>query len=102
MNIFKKIKLYFEQEIAAPPAPEEISRIRKILEASDVKINGSINFKVSYLGSVVPFWIDGQAGITTELAQIAIQKSLETIAAKLAAGQNLVEISQALTPSLDK
>lgn len=98
---FVEIKSYFKRNDSSAALREESLKIRKILEVSDIRINGSINFKVGYEGSLVPFWLNAQMGVTPETAEVEIQKSLEIIAAKLAAGQNLVEISQALKAGVD-
>jgi hypothetical protein len=74
-----------------------LSAIKENLQASDVKINNLINFKISYKGSLVPFWLEKETNMTLEMAEAKIQKFLEIIAAQLAVGQNLIEISQALS-----
>jgi len=65
------------------------------LFVSDVKINSQTNFKVNYLGSIVPFWLNGQ------LTENQIRDVLAVIGVGLALGLNLVEISQSFShPSL--
>jgi hypothetical protein len=58
--------------------------------ASDVKVNGGINFKVNSKGSSIPFWLEKERGeeqVPAALAAAALGSFL---------GFNLVEISQAL------
>ncbi len=58
--------------------------------ASDIKINGSTNFKVNHHGNIVPIWLEG----TCDKEQI--YSALAAIAVGTIFGLNLVEISQAL------
>jgi len=76
---------------------QDYLKIRAELQVSDIKMNGEgINFKVSYRGSVVPFWLAGEPGITAEKAKSKIQEALAVVAMGLTIDLNLVEISQAL------
>ncbi len=59
-------------------------------QASDIKENGEINFKLNYEGSSVPVWIKGKLG------RESVGAALAAFATGLAAGLNLVEISQSL------
>jgi len=108
MNILLKIKSFFRR-----PKKEsfnlifqEYLKIKADLQASDIKVNGEgINFKVSYQGSVVPFWLVCESDIPAGKAELRVQDTLTTIAVGLASGLNLVEISQMMrtssTSSLD-
>ncbi len=58
--------------------------------ASDIKINGSTNFKVNYHGNIVPIWLEGVCN------REQIYSALAAIAVGTIFGLNLVEISQAL------
>lgn len=63
---------------------------RADFSASDIKINGGINFKINYKGNIVPIWLEqskGEEQIPAALAAAAIGTIF---------GLNLVEISQAL------
>ena len=101
MNIFSKIKSYFKKpevnKRSLSQVFQDYLRIRAELQFSDVKLNGNINFKVNYHGSIVPFWLAVDAGVTEETANPKIQNALNMIAVGLALNLNLVEISQALT-----
>ncbi len=58
--------------------------------ASDVRINGGINFKINYQGNIVPVWLEnfsGQEHIHAALAAAAVGEILDL---------NLVEVSEAL------
>ena len=58
--------------------------------ASDIKINGGTNFKINYIGNVVPVWLDkvfGKEQIYSALSAAAVGTIFDL---------NLVEISQAL------
>lgn len=85
-------------------SPKELSgeifqnylKIKTELQVSDIKLNGGINFKVNYRGSVVPFWLVADAEITQEVAEAKIRDVLPTVAVGLALNLNLVEISQTL------
>ena len=61
--------------------------------ASDIKLNGGINFKVNYKGGFVPFW-------TVSLNGTDYQKQIYPVLAAVCVGTifglNLVEISQLL------
>ncbi len=60
------------------------------LRASDVKLNGGTNFKISYKGNIVPMWLKGvfdKEKIYSVLAAVAIGIVFDL---------NLVEISQSL------
>ena len=62
-------------------------------QASDIKENGRINFKISYDGKVVPVWLEkstDKEGISAALAAATVGTIF---------GLNLVEISQALKSS---
>lgn len=90
MNFWLKIKSFFKkpQKEALGLIFEDYLKIRKELRVSDIKTNGQgTNFKVSYCGSIVPFWI---------APGLKIEDALAIIAAGLAIDLNLVEISQAL------
>lgn len=60
------------------------------LEASDININGGINFKINYKGNIVPVWLDS----ASDKGQIP--GILAAVAVGVVFGLNLVEISQAL------
>lgn len=99
MNIFLRIKSFFKkpQKKSVGLIFQDYLKIRAELQVSDIKMNGQgINFKVSYRGSVVPFWLVGEPGITAEKAKSKIQEALVVVAMGLAIDSNLVEISQAL------
>ena len=58
--------------------------------ASDVKINGGVNFKINYQGNTVPVWLEkpfGQEHIQAALAAAAVGEVL---------GLNLIDVSEAL------
>ncbi len=79
---------------------QDYLKIKNELQISDIKMNGEgINFKVSYRGSVVPFWLLAESVITAEKAKAKIQEVLAVIAVGLAIDLNLVEISQILKKS---
>lgn len=59
-------------------------------QASDIKENGEINFKLNREGSSVPVWLKSNAG------RFSVYAALAAFAAGSAFGLNLVEISQAL------
>lgn len=101
MNILSKIKYYFKPKAELPK--EELYqvfqnhlKIRAELQASDIKLNGGINFKVNYRGSIVPFWLNYGSSLDEKVAEAKIQSALQVIAVGLALKLNLVEISQAL------
>lgn len=58
--------------------------------ATDVKLNGGINFKVNYKGNIVPFWLQNS------LKEKEIYVALAAAAVGTIFGLNLVEISQDL------
>lgn len=58
--------------------------------ATDVKLNGGINFKVNYKGNIVPFWLQNS------LKEEEIYVALAAAAVGTIFGLNLVEISQDL------
>lgn len=65
-------------------------------KAGDESVNGGINFKINYNGSIVPFWLtksqkDDKKEIYAALAAAACGTAL---------GLNLVEISQSLSSPL--
>lgn len=64
--------------------------------ASDVKLNGGINFKVNYNGSFVPFWTASFAGMSLEDNKKQIYPILAAVCVGTVFGLNLVEISQSL------
>jgi len=69
------------------------------LKASDVNINGGINFKINYQGNIVPVWLENLIG------KDQIYAALAAAAVGCALGLNLVEISEALkkhSPAIDK
>jgi len=100
MKIFTKLKLIFKKPVTAEKPfgqmLQDYLKIKNALLVSDVKVNGGINFKINYKGSIVPFWLVTSPGITAENAQPEIQKALEMIVVGLINNLNLVEISQAL------
>jgi len=61
--------------------------------ASDIKINGGINFKVNHKGSFVPFWTasSGEADFKEQILPV-----LPAVCVGTFLGLNLVEISQSL------
>jgi len=102
VNIFSKIKSFFKkpQKESFGLIFQDYLKIRVELQVSDIKMNGAgINFKVSYRGSVVPFWLVAESGITVEKAKTKVQEILAVIAVGLAIDLNLVEISQILKKS---
>jgi len=66
---------------------------KKDVFASDVKVNGGINFKVNYKGSFVPFWT---ASSDNNNYQEQIFPILAAVCVGTALDLNLVEISQSL------
>jgi len=58
--------------------------------ASDVKINGGINFKINYKGNSVPIWLEKSKWEEQIIGALAI------VAIATVFGLNLVEISEAL------
>lgn len=60
------------------------------IQASDIKTNDEINFKVNYRGSLVPVWLEKSSN------KDQISGILSAIAVGLSLGLNLVEISQDL------
>jgi len=63
---------------------------RADFSASDIRINGGVNFKINYKGNIVPVWLDKSKG------EEQIPFVLETAAVGTVLGLNLIEISQAL------
>jgi hypothetical protein len=61
--------------------------------ASDIKLNGGINFKVNYKGAFVPFWTASSADTDY---QEQIYPVLSAVCVGTVFGLNLVEISQLL------
>ncbi len=61
--------------------------------ASDIKLNGGINFKVNYKGGFVPFWT---AALTDVGFEEQIHPVLSAVCVGTVFGLNLVEISQSL------
>ncbi len=72
-------------------------RIKDEIKVSDFRLNGGINFKIDYQGSIVPFWLAVEPAATQLLVEKEVQDALASIAVGLALGLNLVEISQHLT-----
>jgi len=64
--------------------------------ASDVKLNGGINFKVNYKGSFVPFWIASFAEMSLEDNKKQIYPILAAVCVGTVFGLNLVKIYQLL------
>ncbi len=104
MKILLTIKSFFkkfnfnrgDKEPSSLPS-KDCLKIKAELQVSDVNVNdGGINFKVNYHGSVVPFWLACDSGISVEKSNLKIQDALTSIATGLAASLNLVEISQSL------
>lgn len=62
---------------------------RADFSASDININGGVNFKINYKGNIVPVWLEKSKG------EEQIPFVLEAAAAGTVLGLNLVEISQA-------
>ena len=93
MDIFTKIKSFWGRP---KTSGQDYLKIKSELRVSDIRVNGGINFKVAFRGSIVPFWLSGDAGITEETAKPKIQEALTKIAISLGQGLNLVEISQSL------
>lgn len=58
--------------------------------ASDIKINGGINFKINYKGNSVPIWLEKSKW------EEKIIEALAVVAIATVFGLNLVEISEAL------
>lgn len=67
-----------------------ISGIKADFIASDIKLNGGINFKVNYKGNIVPFWLEKASG------EEDVYPVLAAVAAGTVFGLNLVEISENL------
>jgi len=63
------------------------------LKASDVHVNGGINFKINFRGKTVPIW---QEDITVK---DHLYSTLAAICVGIASGLNLVEISESLKHS---
>ncbi len=101
-NIFQKIKSFFVEREKKPfnQFCSEYLRIKAELLASDVNVTGpELNFKITWHGSVVPFWLSSRDEISQEKIDSKIQDSISIIAAGLIFGLNLVEISQELKKS---
>ena len=58
--------------------------------ASDIKINGGLNFKINYKGNTVPVWLE------VPFNKEHVYAALATAAAGEVLDLNLVEISEAL------
>jgi UDP-N-acetylmuramyl pentapeptide synthase len=58
--------------------------------ASDIKVNGGINFKINYKGNSVPIWLEKSKW------EEKIIEALAVVAVATVFGLNLVEISEAL------
>ncbi len=107
MSFLSKIKFYFgkvnlaNDKTSANRLFQDYLKIKAELEVSDVNLSNGINFKVSYKGSIVPFWLKGEASISNEASQAKIQDAISTIAIGLALNLNLVEVSQILKNKLD-
>jgi len=87
MNIFSKLFKKTKTELPIEQIFQNSLKIKAEIQISDVKVNGGMNFKITYKGSTVPFWM---------AKNIEISDALSTIAVGLALDLNLVEISQAL------
>lgn len=109
MDIISKIKSCFRpSKLSAKEGSEsagkalelifkEYLRIKDEIKVSDFKLNGGINFKIDYQGSIVPFWLAVEPAATQLIVEKELQDALSSIAVGLALGLNLVEISQHLT-----
>lgn len=78
------------KEVSSVPVLSFGFEARSDFYASDIKINGGINFKINYKGNSVPIWLEKskwEEKITGALALVAIATVF---------GLNLVEISEAL------
>jgi hypothetical protein len=76
---------------------QDYLKIKTELRASDINVNSNgINFKVNYHGSVVPFWLACDDGVSAEKSDLKVQDALADIAVGLVSNLNLVEISQIL------
>lgn len=63
------------------------------LRASDIVLNGGVNFKINYKGNIVPIWLDGAFSKEKIYSALAAASCGEIL------GLNLVEISQAFKSS---
>lgn len=89
-DFFSKIKsLFVESEKRSfNQFCSDYLKIKAELAVSDVNVAGrELNFKVSWRGNIVPFWIS---------SKYKVEDIVSLIAAGLAFGLNLVEISQEL------
>mgnify|MGYP001563499725 CR=1 FL=1 len=90
MGILSKIKSLFVESQKRPfnQFCSDYLKIKAELAVSDVNVSGKeTNFKVMWRGSVVPFWVS---------SKYQVSDIVSVIAAGLAFGLNLVEISQEL------
>ncbi len=107
-NIFAKIKFYFgkvnlaNDKASANRLFQDYLKIKAELTVSDINLSNGINFKVSYKGSLVPFWLVSESNIAKEAAEAKIQDAISTIAIGLALNLNLVEISEILKNKLSE
>ena len=89
-DFFSKIKSFFVESEKKPfnRFCSDYLKIKGELAVSDVHVSGQeLNFKVSWRGSTVPFWVS---------SKYQVSDIVSIIAAGLAFGLNLVEISQEL------
>lgn len=90
MNFLERIKTFLAKSRKRPFKQfcTEYLKIKTELRLSDVNISGTeLNFKISWRGKVVPFWVS---------SKYQTSDMVDLIAVGLASGMNLVEISQEL------
>lgn len=89
-DFLSKIKSFFFESQKRPfnQFCSDYLKIKDELAVSDVKVSGrEFNFKITWRGNVVPFWVS---------SKYQVSDIVSLIAAGLAFGLNLVEISQEL------
>ena len=100
MNILFKIKTFFKKskkEKSFDLIFQEYLKIKDKLKISDINFDQQkINLKITYQGSLVPFWLDCQRDLSPKEIEIKIQEILSLVAMGLALNLNLVSISQFL------
>lgn len=90
MSFLSKIKSFFitREEKSLEQFFADYLAARAELQVSDIKASDQeLNFKVTWKGSTVPFWLS---------SKYKVEDALSVIAVGLTFGLNLVEISQAL------
>ena len=100
MNILFKIKPFLKKskkEKSYDLIFQEYFKIKDKLKISDINFDQQkINLKISYQGSLVPFWLDYKKDLSSKEIEIKIQETLSLVALGLALNLNLISISQYL------